>query len=174
MKTTKKRIIALIAVLLAVSGVFAGFRIYQSYLRQITGQEWFEKQDKYIEEMKTYADGLDDIFALYLSKSISDEDFLNHLTILKNELSIMKAAYEDVKDEHPVKTGSHTYSSKKGCEAVEGCYEILNQILDMASVKENYADIETLGYKYLAYQQNIIDNLANYMAAKEIMESENN
>ena len=46
MKTTKKRIIALIAVLLAVSGVFAGFRIYQSYLRQITGQEWFEKQDK--------------------------------------------------------------------------------------------------------------------------------
>lgn len=174
MKTTKKRIIALIAVFWAVSGVFAGFRIYQSYSKQITGQEWFEKQDKYIKEMKTYADSMDDIFALYLSQSISKDDFLNHITVLKNELNIMETAYEDAKAKHPVKTGSHTYSSKKGCEAVEGCYEILNQILDMASVKENYADIETLGYKYLAYQQNIIDNLANYMAAKEIMESENN
>lgn len=125
MKTTKKRIIALIAVFLAVSGVFAGFRIYQSYSRQITGQEWFEKQDKYIEEMKTYADGMDDIFALYLSKSISDEDFLNHLTVLKNELSIMKAAYEDAKAKHPVKTGSHTYSSKKGVKLLKDAMKFL-------------------------------------------------
>lgn len=169
MRRRKTVILALLSILIAVA---ASTAIYTSYSGQLTGTEWFQKQDKYIDSMETYAQSMDDIFALYISGSISEEDFLNHISVLQSQLTIMEKTYAKAEVENPVKTGSHTYSSKKGCESVKGCYEVLNEILDMASKEENYSDIELLSYKYLTCQQEIIEHLADYMAASEIIQEE--
>lgn len=165
----KTVILAMLGMLIIVA-VFTA--VYISYSGQLTGTEWFQKQDKYIDEMETYTQSMDDIFALYISGSISEEDFLNHISVLQSQLTIMEKAYAKAEAENPVKTGSHTYASKKGCESVKGCYEVLNEILDMASNENNYSDIEILSYKYLTCQQEIIEHLADYMAASEIIQEE--
>lgn len=169
MRFKTKLILGLIAVLVVAGAVF-GVKAYLDYSKQISGLEWFDMQEKYIDEMETYADNMDDVFALYLSGTISEEDFINHLTVLSNELKVMKAVYEEDKAKNPVRTGTHTYSSKTGCEAVEKNYDTFEKIIIMAASKENYSDVNILGYKYLAYQQEIIDNLADYMGAKDIIE----
>lgn len=166
----KKTFILTVLSILIAFGAFSAF--YISYSKQLTGTEWFQKQDKYIDEMETYAQSMDDIFALYISGSISEEDFLNHISVLQSQLTIMEKAYAKAESENPVKTGSHTYSSKKGCESVKGCYDVLSEILDMASSENNYSDTETLSYKYLTCQQEIIEHLADYMAASEIIQEE--
>lgn len=166
-----KPMIAIVVFLVGI-GIIARIIAYLDYSQEITGTEWFDMQEEYIDEMNTYADNMDDIFTLYLSGAISAEDFQNHISILSDELKVMQTVYEKYKEEHPVRTGTHTYSSKIGCEAIENCYDTFEKILDMASQEENYSDINTLGYKYLAYQQEIIENLADYMGAKTIMDEE--
>lgn len=168
----KTKIVIMLVTLLVGAGAVLGIKTYLNYSKQITGIEWLDMQEEYIDEMETYADNMDDIFALYLSGTISSEDFLNHLTVLSNELKVMKAVYEDAKNDNPVRTGTHTYSSKTGCEAVERNYETFEKIINMAALEENYSDVNTLGYKYLAYQQEIVDNLADYMGAIEIVKEE--
>lgn len=138
--------------------------------QKITGVEWLAVQETYVDQMADYADNMDTIFALYIGESISQEDFLNHVEILEDELLMMDAARNEMKQEYIVKTGTHTYSSKKGCEAVDQCYKTLEDILAMA--KENCGDIEALSYKYLAYHQTIIDELAEYMTAMEFITEE--
>lgn len=143
--------------------------IYQEE-QKITGEEWLSVQSTYIDEMSIYADNMDTIFALYIGGSISEADFLNHIEILEDELTVMVAARDELQDKYEIKTGSHTYSSKKGCEAVDHCYLTLKDILDMA--RNNYQDVDVLSYKYLAFHQEVIDDLADYMAAIEILEAE--
>ena len=62
--------------------------IYQEE-QKITGEEWLSVQSAYINEMSIYADNMDTIFALYIGGSISEEDFLNHIEILEDELTVM-------------------------------------------------------------------------------------
>ncbi len=84
------------------------------------------------------------------------------------ELNILYFDRNDYLENHPIKTGSTSYASKKGCEAVDSCYEVLYEVLNMSEAY--YTDIDTLSYNYLAYQQKLIDYLADYMAAWQMIE----
>ena len=163
-----------IGIFLSVFLVLAAIGIwwYFSYSKSVSGPEWLAMQDTYIDQMESYADEMDDVFALYISGNISQEDFKNHIAVLKGEFSIMLKAYEKAQKDNPIRTGSHTYSSKIGCESVEKCFETIGNILEMASDEKNSSDTSILGYKYLAYQQEIIVSLSDYMAAVEISETE--
>ena len=161
MKKKRKIGIFVVAVIL-ILGSISAVKTYQYYSRQISGMEWLKQQEKYITDLKSYSENMDNIFTLYITGGISQEDFLNHLSVLNDELTILKADYQKAKEEHPVRTGSHTHSTKSGCEAVEKCYDTLSNLIEVASSKENYSNTDILSYKYIVFRQEITDQLSIY------------
>ena len=164
----RKKIIC--AVLLVIVAVMSSN--YISYLikasREQSGMQWFQKQSGYLDTLNGYADSMDDVFALYLSGSINEEDFIVHLDGLQEELKIIYAAYCAEVRTHPVTIGSHTYMTKKGAESVENCYLLFQELIDMSY--QNYMAKDVLTYKYLAFHQKFIDSLSEYMTAKSFIE----
>lgn len=157
------RILILLAVSILV--VFLFFMIKGSD-GVLTGEEYLKVQEKYMSEFESYANDMDNIVTLYLDDNISEEDFLNHLSILQEELDIMKASHDKEAEKYTVITGSHTEQTKKGCEAVSECYDIFQEIITM--MQNNYTDKDAMSYKYLAYHQDIINSLADYMTARDL------
>lgn len=154
--------LGLILLLLVGGGIFY---YQQSTQNEITGKEYLKQQAVHMDELEIYADNVDNVVALYLNGNIKEQDFMNHLSVFQQELALMNASYQKEKEEHPVKVGSHTYATKKGGEAIEECYTIYGKILTM--LEENYHEKETMSYKYIAYHQDVIGALADYMTAVE-------
>ena len=116
---TKKKIILCVTIIaLSILGIFA-FKSFQKYQKQYTGKQWYERQSDYINDLSVYAGEMDDIFSLYIAESISEDDFLNHVSLLQNQLSVIQVSYQQEKENHPVRTGSYTYNQKYACEGVE-------------------------------------------------------
>ena len=161
--TKKKIILCVTLITLSIFSIFA-FKSFQKYQKQYTGKQWYERQSDYIDDLSVYTGEMDDIFSLYIAESISEDDFLNHVSLLQNQLSVIQVSYQQEKENHPVRTGSYTYNQKYACEGVEETLTHLQEILDMA--RENSGDVTTLAYKYLALHQNIIDSMSKYTAAQ--------
>lgn len=166
----RKRILIFVVVAVcAVTGFSVG-KYFWNESKKMTGVEWFAKQEKYVKEMETYADSMDDIMTLYLNGSITEEDFQNHLSVLNDELTIMQGIYKKDKKAHPVKTGTHSYATKKGCQAVEKCYPAFRDLIQMAL--KNSGDKNALTYKYIAAHKTLINYMADYMASYETVEEQ--
>lgn len=161
----KKKILIIVFILLcALTGISVGHYFWKES-KKMTGVEWFAEQESYVKQMETYTDSMDDIMTLYLNGTITKDDFLNHLSVKQDELMIMKGMYQKEKKAHPVRTGTHNYATKKGCEAVEKCYLAFDDLILMA--EKNADDKKALAYKYIAAHETLIDHLSDYMASYE-------
>ena len=100
--------------LLLIVGILAARGFYH-YQKQYTVEEWFQKQESYISNLRTYVGEMDDVFALYIAGSIQEDDFLNHISVLQGELDIIQGCYKKEQTDHPVRTGTYTYEEKLGC-----------------------------------------------------------
>ena len=144
----KKKILIIVFILLcALTGISVGHYFWKES-KKMTGVEWFAEQESYVKQMETYTDSMDDIMTLYLNGTITKDDFLNHLSVKQDELMIMKGMYQ-----------------KKGCEAVEKCYQAFDDLILMA--EKNADDKKALAYKYIAAHETLIDHLSDYMASYE-------
>ena len=119
--------------LLLIVGILAARGLYH-YQKQYTGEEWFQKQESYISNLRTYVGEMDDVFALYIAGSIQEDDFLNHISVLHGELDIIQGCYKKEQTDHPVRTGTYTYEEKLGCEGVSETMDNLQEILIMLKV----------------------------------------
>lgn len=117
----RKIILAAVTALAAII-VVAAVRQYAVSRNQITGGQWYAMQEEYITQFETFSDDIDSITALYLNGDLDQEAFLSHMELFDKELDAMQAAYEQAEEETPVRTGTHTYYTKMGCDAVESCY----------------------------------------------------
>jgi len=142
--------------------------------KTITGNEWLIIQEQCLEDLKSYADGMDEVYTLYFIEAISKEDFANELVLLNQQYKILKAFYEKLKTENPLEPGSHSFVSKKGTEAIENLYTCFGEILKN-SVDENGQPLpqSRLAYRYLAYRQNIIGYISEFTMAITIIKYEN-
>ena len=113
--TKKKIILCVTLITLSIFSIFA-FKSFQKYQKQYTGKQWYERQSDYIDDLSVYTGEMDDIFSLYIAESISEDDFLNHVSLLQNQLSAIQVSYQQEKEIHPVRTGSYTYNQKYACE----------------------------------------------------------
>lgn len=165
----KKIIIIVLVFICTITGSSIGGYFWKES-KKMTGVEWFAKQESYVKEMESYADSMDDIVTLYLNGTITEEDFQNHLSVLQDELTIMRGIYQKDKKEHPVKTGTYNYATKKGCQAVEKCYQGFSDLVQMA--QKNSGDKNALTYKYIAAHKTMIDYMADYMASYETIEEQ--
>lgn len=167
MHSKRKRIVWIIVIMiLIVVGVIVGVKVYQNHKAERTETEWFERQQSYLDNLETFANNMDDIYALYLSGSISESDFTTHVQSLEKQFKLIEYAYNRELKEHPVKINTGSYHTQKGIEAVQGCFQTFEDIFTMT--EKNYKDPKSLAYKYIAFQQDISKYLSTYTAAKII------
>lgn len=132
----------------------------------ITGNEWLVKQKVLLEDLSAFTEGMDEVYSLYLVGGISESDFLTELRLLKQQYAILNQFYAQLKNENPVKEGTHSYVSKRGSDAIANYYTILGEVIDN-SVDEKGSPLKAdqLAYVYMAYQQQLTSALAEYTTA---------
>ena len=164
----RKKVVLIILFIAILISLFFVWRKIKAYNNQVIGNDILAMQDTYIENMQTYATSMDDIVTLYVSGSMSQEDFLDNVDVLEAELTILYKEYTDdmQKANEKMKIGSSTYESQRGCEAVDTCFHTFQDVIDM--LYDSYGDPVALSYKYIAYQQTFIEHMAEYSAAVQM------
>lgn len=139
----------------------------------ISGDEWLLKQDVYMDDLQAFSDGMDEVYSLYISGSISKEDFITELSVLKEQYAIIQANYEQAKRENPILPENYSYAAQRGVQGVENIRKILGNVLDN-SLDENGEPLSPaqMSYMYLACGQELSDSLADYLTAYQIIASE--
>lgn len=151
-------IITLFAILLSVTSC--------SSKDTITGNEWLVKQEECIEDIKAFTEGMDEVYTLYITTAMPEEDFVNEVSLLYQQYKILLSEYEKLKKENPIEPESHSFLSLKGTEAIEQIYEELENIM-LNTFEKDGALLAPgkLSYVYLAYKQNLTYHLSEYMTA---------
>lgn len=140
---------------------------------EITGDEWFMKQDEYMVDLQTFTEGMDEVYSLYISGSISAVDFKEELRLLKMQYSIIQADYTEAKNDNPILPEEYSYAAQKGINAAENIRRLILKILN-ETLGENGEPLapEQLSYMYMAYGQELNKYLADYITAYQIIKSE--
>lgn len=134
--------------------------------KTITGNEWLIVQEQCLDDLKAFASSMDDVYTLYLTSAITNEDFLNEVRLLKTQYGTLNQFYEKLKADNPVKEGSHSYISKRGIEGIEKSYEVLGKILnDTLDEQGRPKSASQLSYTYLAYKQELTTALSEFVTS---------
>ncbi len=159
--TKRKRIFAIILCALCITMLFSGCSS-----KMITGNEWLLKQKECLDTIEAFADGMDEVYALYIMGSMAEEDFLIELRLLKAQYNVLDQYFRRLQEENPVKEGTHSYVSKRGSEGMKKCYQVLGKIID-SSVDEDGKALshDELAYLYLAYRQEFSAAVSEYVTA---------
>ena len=147
---------------------------------KILGEDWLLLQESGMEELTTFTENMDDIYALYFSDMISKEDFKQELLMLNHTFNVLQAKYEDLKEQYEIVPESHTYISKKGSEAVDKIRKTLsNMLMDSVDKSGEPKSINELSYLYIAYRDECATYLSEYIVSarwvmdfQEYMDSE--
>lgn len=163
----KKKYLLIVLLLLAV--VAAGVSILgyiKKEQKKVTAQEWIANQYHLIDEFNTFSSTLDDVITVYTIGSMDTSDLVNELEIAGTELEIMKLAYDQDLEEHPIKTGTHTYETKAGKEGIEKIWDSYQALVaQMEESCANGGSANEIAYTYLAYREPIADGLFDYIYA---------
>lgn len=135
----------------------------------ISGNDFLLQQQSYYQNLQAICSSSDDILTLYLIGSMDITDFQNEFHLLDKQARLSMNQYDQEKAQ--IIPGSHSYASKAGMEALN---QAGNEILNfLHTVLENPSDLEFIAQQYILFQENIVEPLAVYITAKEmiIMES---
>lgn len=161
--------VLLIIILLAAAIGAVGFAVFRFLTRDadsVTAEEWIVKKYELIGQLETFSSSLDDVMSLYSIGSISTQDLANEVYIAQSELAIMKRLYDQDLEEHPIRTGTHTYETKKGMEGLETIWESYEMMLDqLADICTSSGSANDAAYVYLAYREPVTSGLFDYMQA---------
>lgn len=156
-----RRIAAVISCIIICGSLFAGCAG-----KTITGNEWLLVQEQCLDDLQAYTSSMDDVYTLFLTSAITNEDFLNEVRLLKTQYGTLNQFYEKLKAEHPVKEGSHSYVSKRGTEGIEKSYEVIGKILDNTLDGQGRPkSAQELSYTYLAYKQELTAALSEFVTS---------
>lgn len=159
----KKKIIILFVILAVVVVGIISFKTLTANNNRITGDEWFNKQQTYVDELETYSDEVADVYLLYFNGNISADDFYNHVTVLQKELTIMKEVRDKELEAHPIAPDTYGYYAKLGCEAVDDAYETYEGLLSASLT--NYQDSSQVMYDYLTVKSDMKNIMWDYALA---------
>lgn len=149
----------------ALTVVVAIFCIYFFGFREtgITGNEWLMDQEERMEDISAYCDNMDNVFTLYIGGYMSRDDFINEEILLRQQFSILKAKYEQKDLEANIKTGSHSWASKKGQDIFGDLFKHLEDF-----IKIEYADMDkqSILANYLILQENVKKDVGGYIVLR--------
>ena len=147
-----KRLLAICIAVCLLCTLLVGCSEEENY---ITGNEWLLVQKQSLTDLEAYMSGVDEVFSLYIVGGITDDDFIEELSLLKQQYEILKKFRSELKAENPVKEGSHSYVSKRGSELLE--YAVNEEGKPLPP--------DELSYGYLAYQQTLSTYLSEYVTS---------
>ena len=159
----KKKIIILFVILAIIAVGIISFKTLTANSNRITGDEWFNKQQTYVDELETYSDEVADVYLLYFNGNISADDFYNHVTVLQQELTIMAEVRNKELEAHPIAPDTYGYYAKLGCEAVDNAYETYEGLLSASLT--NYEDSSQVMYDYLTVKSDMKNIMWDYALA---------
>lgn len=131
----------------------------------ISGDDWILMQHDTISELQTFSEEMDDVYTLYIIGSISSDDFLTELDVLQQEYQIMKAAYDQDKENNPILPEDCSYAAQKGMDALDSIWETLWDALNCAVQDDTLLSVEEISYSYMAYQQELYETTLDYLTS---------
>ena len=158
----KKILIIVLVVVLAITGIY--FLVFRE--NGITGNEWLMNQEERMNDVSTFCDEMDEVFTLYIGGYMSRDDFVNEEILLRQQFSILKAKYEQKDEETKIKTGTHSWSSKKGEEVLS---DLFKHIEDFINVEYADMDKQSILANYLILQETIERDVAGYIVLRSFI-----
>ena len=170
----RKKII--IGIIIAAAAVFAGLLIFNliNKKEKITGNDRLLLEKTYMDNMAEYVDQLDRITAAYISGQIDKGAYLDRHKTLEDEFYIIKEEYSIWQDLNPIQTGTESYVSKRGEQAVKKAQDDIDGLLNASFKSEDELyDIYELYYRYLAQKEKVrLDYVEYTVAYRWILEAD--
>lgn len=142
-------------------------------VKGVTGDQWLLMQEPYMNDLQSFADGIDEVYSLYINGSITKEDFCNEVSVLKDQYCILKANYELSKENTHILPESYSYAAQRGVNGIENIYRIFEEVLSESFDEYgNPLPQSEISYLYLLKGQEINSCLADYITAYQIISSE--
>lgn len=139
--------------------VFCLFTMTACAAKGMDAKEWLLAQYDTLGILQMYCEEMDDVVSLYLSSSMSAEEFLNEISFLSNVLEEMELA----RREDPVKVGSHTYETKLGMDGYNKIWSDLRNLTDALLTQEGLLyDQNQLTYFYMGYRDALAQDYEDY------------
>lgn len=163
-----RKIIIIISVI--AGGIIAGLTIFnvvkESNTHQLQANDRLLMEKEYMDNLSNYIDQVDDVTAAYVSGQMDKNAYLDRHKVLSDEYTIIKNQFTAWMTGHPIETGSESYVSKRGEQAVKQAQEDIDALLKSSFKDENELyDIYELYYRYLAAKEKIQTDFNEYIVA---------
>ena len=171
MKRNNRYIFIPVTIVATILWIFVCMIVHYN-LNSVTGEEWFLSQDQYMEQLEILTNDLDSVTTLYLDGVMSYDDYKVHTETIYNEFILIKKKREQDAERIHIKEGSHTYITKKGCEAVDQSFDEVEKLILVCCNEEIASNPNNLAYQYIASQQAMINAVAPYITARAAYDPE--
>lgn len=162
-KLSKKKIIIIIVLLLLIIGTALYIFVIKPYLdSRITGQERFNYELVFMDQIEEVSEQMDTTIILYYQGSIDESAYLNQMNMIDNEMVLFYKQYNEFEENVNVIIGTHTVASKTGLDSAKNTYKLIDDLVDYSLMESNYKDKDKLMYLYLAQRDKIAYQLNIY------------
>ena len=162
----KRKLYFLTAFLLVLTLLFASC----AKSKEITGNEFLLKLNSCVSDLQAFSQGVDEVYSLYISNTISDQDFANEVSILQQQFTILESQYSDLKQENPIKAGDNSFAAQKGIMGIETIFQTIRQILNGIYSSEGVIlSRDEVATMYIEYNGNIEQALLDYALAYSLI-----
>lgn len=164
-----RKIIIIIAIIAA--GIIAGLTIFNVIQEKnhkanaLQANERLLMEKEYMDNLSEYISQVDDVTAAYVSAQIDKNAYLERHQVLKNEYTIIKNEFTAWLVGHPIETGSESYVSKRGEQAIENTQKDIDGLLECTFKDGEVYDIYELYYRYLSQKEKIQTDYIEYIVA---------
>ena len=164
-KVIKIILTVIVIIVIALIGLML-YRKIQYENSKITGAEYMEKQEEYIQNLGLFYDTLDDVVLLGITNGIEDGQYRLAVEACTKNLLIMEEDYNLYNEEHPLRPETANEFQVDAFNAVYDMYSSTHYL--MYSMYEGFSSEDELVYTYLMYKQSITNSLDTYLRAKEM------
>ena len=130
-------------------------------VKGIPADDWIISKYTDLQELESFCDDLDDSLALYLTSAISQEEYLNTMLSMEATFEQLKETQED----DDIKPGSFNEITINAKTSYEKVWDDMGKLIyAMQTDEEALNSKDALSYLYLAYKNEISDDIAGYMS----------
>lgn len=140
--------------------------VFCSQSRKKDGNEFFGEQNTIMNTLTSFMEQMDNVYALYITGTMSSDDFLTQRQNLMIAYNLIQVDYDNYLAKNPVKTGSYSYVSRRGMNAIQSLRQNIQNLLDN-TVDEIGQPLNRneMAYIYMVYQECINEDLCEYAVA---------
>ena len=134
--------------------------------KSISGDRWLMMQDDYSNDLSMFVANMDQVYSLYISGQISDDDFATEVKSMQKAYKVMEADYKEDKEENPIRAGSYSADAQRGINAIEDYRKAIGNIMtDSFDTNGDPISRQKAAYVYMGYGQQMAEDISVYTKA---------